>query len=361
VPGTQPGFGRVAERGVAGLRSGARAGGQRVGTGCSADGTGLAGTAAAQRCLCQQEVGMRRVLSPEATAAPGRWHPWVAVGWHGMLGPVPHGGSAKSRRPPPPFTSTLSKRLGRPRRAPGRGGGGGGAEEEPWAAATLPALHPRSHLAPVTSSRQQQPRLRPARPGRDGRGGMGQGGMRAGGFCPQSRADPRVPCGQAQGFTHSSLLLLLAAGARRSQPCGVAPACTAASRVGWLWVRPRMRTVTVVPLGRVWHWETCRHFWVMLSRVGRAAASSSLAWWAPLHPYPQNPPSLQWRDQLPRAHPPLSLWDLAQRSPRPAAFPGRGDVRFAAAASSWAGSSSPGSSSPNTLHLQTLITGFPWE
>ncbi|XP_074962055.1 septin-12 isoform X5 [Phalacrocorax aristotelis] len=52
---------------------------------------------------------------------------------------------------------------GSPTQGPGRGRGG--AEEEPWAAAALPILHPRSHLALVTSSQKQQPRLRPACPG----------------------------------------------------------------------------------------------------------------------------------------------------------------------------------------------------
>lgn len=86
-----------------------------VGTGCSADGTGLAGAARAQRFLCQEEVGTHRFLSREATAAPSHWQPRVAVGYRGALGPTPRG----RKRQASPFTSTPSECLGHPRRAPG--------------------------------------------------------------------------------------------------------------------------------------------------------------------------------------------------------------------------------------------------
>uniref|UniRef100_A0A8C8EDN5 Septin 12 n=1 Tax=Otus sunia TaxID=257818 RepID=A0A8C8EDN5_9STRI len=153
----------VAERGVARLRSGVRASGQRVGPGCPTDGTGLAGTAWAQQFLHQEEVGTRRFLSREATTAP---KPVAPVGGRGAA--VAHSVPREEAPSEPPAAAfhfhAFHFHTESPTQGPGRGGGGG-AEEEPWAAAALPALHPRSHLAPVTSSRRQQPRLRPARPG----------------------------------------------------------------------------------------------------------------------------------------------------------------------------------------------------
>ncbi|XP_049647772.1 septin-12 isoform X4 [Accipiter gentilis] len=113
---------------------------------------------------------MRRFLSREATTALGRWHPWVAVGqpWH------PRSHTLWEEAPSKPATAVFHFHAERAPRSPtqgpgqrgGGGGGGGAAEEEPWAAAVLLALHPRSHLAPVTSSRRrEQPQLWPVRPG----------------------------------------------------------------------------------------------------------------------------------------------------------------------------------------------------
>ncbi|XP_063200200.1 septin-12 isoform X2 [Chroicocephalus ridibundus] len=95
-------------------------------------------------------------LAPVGWQWGGGWHAWSRALW--------------GKAPSEPVAAVFHFHAGSPTQGPGRGGGGGGggegAEEEPWAAATLPALHPRSHLAPVTSSRRrQQPRLRPARPG----------------------------------------------------------------------------------------------------------------------------------------------------------------------------------------------------
>lgn len=148
--GPRRGLARVAECGVPRLRSGARASGQRAGTGCPADGTGPVGAARAQRLLCREEVGTHRFLSREATAAPQLLAP---VGGPAVLHPMPRGGKHQASQWPPCFTSTPSEPRS-PTQGPGRGGG---AEEEPWAAAALPALHPRSHLAQVTSSAAAAP------------------------------------------------------------------------------------------------------------------------------------------------------------------------------------------------------------
>ncbi|XP_009090241.2 septin-12 isoform X2 [Serinus canaria] len=108
--------------------------------------------------FCQEEVGTCGFLSREAAPAPSRCHPWVAPGYRGAVGPTPRRRKLPASRRPPHFTSTP----GRPRRARGEE-----EEERRRSRGQQPpsASHPRSHLAPVTSSRRQQPRLRPARPG----------------------------------------------------------------------------------------------------------------------------------------------------------------------------------------------------
>ncbi|OWK55849.1 Septin-12 [Lonchura striata] len=82
----------------------------------------------------------------------------MASGRRGAVGPTPRRRKLRGSRRPQHFTSTP----GRPRRARGKE-----EEERRRSRGQQPpsALHPRSHLAPVTSSRRQQPRLRPARPG----------------------------------------------------------------------------------------------------------------------------------------------------------------------------------------------------
>ncbi|XP_054499821.2 septin-12-like isoform X2 [Agelaius tricolor] len=99
-----------------------------------------------------------------AASSPGRPGRPPAADTRGGPGAPWRGGShtpqeeAPSERRPPHFTSTP----GRPRRPRGEE-----EEERRRSRGQQPpsASHPRSHLAPVTSSRRQQPRLRPARPG----------------------------------------------------------------------------------------------------------------------------------------------------------------------------------------------------
>ncbi|XP_069726239.1 neuronal-specific septin-3-like isoform X2 [Phaenicophaeus curvirostris] len=138
------------------LQSGAHANRQRVGTGCRADGTGLAGAAWALRFLCQEEVGMHRFLSWEATVVPSWWHPWGSAA---RLVLCPAGRSSKRAG---------SRRVSLPRRASAwvthAGPGARRRRRKSGGGAALSALHPRSHLAPVTSSQRQQPRLQPAHP-----------------------------------------------------------------------------------------------------------------------------------------------------------------------------------------------------
>ncbi|XP_039587672.1 neuronal-specific septin-3-like isoform X1 [Passer montanus] len=96
---------------------------------------------------------------PEAPPAPSAdTRGWPRAPWRG--GSHAPQEEAPSQPRPPHFTSTP----GRPRRA--RGEEEEEEERRRFRGQQPPsASHPRSHLAPVTSSRRQQPRLRPARPG----------------------------------------------------------------------------------------------------------------------------------------------------------------------------------------------------
>lgn len=117
---------------------------------------------------------------------------------------VPHPIGGSSER------DTFHFHTGSPTQGLGLRGGGGGAEEEPWPQPPC-ALHPRSHLAPVSSSRRQQPRLAQVGMAWWQRAGWGESrGCSHWGWgtvpCPQQRC--RVSLG-------GSLLLLLTDG---SQP-----------------------------------------------------------------------------------------------------------------------------------------------
>lgn len=198
-----PGWGHTSQRqGVAPAALQMARGWQGAGRHCSAAAVSLPGRGG-------------NALFPLPGGRPGP-QPLTPVGG---LGALWHGGShtPEEEAPSEPPAAAFRFHAGSPTQGPGRGGGG--AEEEPWAAAAL-ALHPRSHLAPVTSSRRQQPRLRPARPGRDGavapgRVVCGQGVLPAGlGDCPLS---PAVL--QAQGFT----TWFTSASAHRRSPAAPSP------------------------------------------------------------------------------------------------------------------------------------------
>lgn len=197
-----------------------------------------------------------------------------------------------SRRPPH-FTSTP----GRPRRARGEE-----EEERRRSRGQQPpsALHPRSHLAPVTSSRRrQQPRLRPARPGRDGavaagRAVCGQGVLPPGlGDCPLS---PAVL--QAQGFARwfTSASARQRSPATPSQTDGLAPSPAADGDCHHC------------PLG------SCSALGEALVFLGQPNWAGRAVVWPGRWAHPQNPPFLCLRGQLPCAGSGASLSPSRARS-----------------------------------------------
>lgn len=143
-----------------------------------------------------------------------------------------------SRRPQH-FTSTP----GRPRRARGKE-----EEERRRSRGQQPpsALHPRSHLAPVTSSRRQQPRLRPARPGRDGVVAAGRAA------CGQRVPPPGpgdlspVPSSAAGTGFRSMVHFCFCSPTVPSHP-EPRPVAPTARRTGWLRVCLQLGTVTTGP------------------------------------------------------------------------------------------------------------------
>lgn len=223
------------------------------------------------------------------------WHVWSRVPWE----------EAPSEPVAAAFHFHTERAPGSPTQGPGRGGGG--AEEELWAAAVLPALHPRSHLALVTSSRQQQPQLWSACPGRNGHGDTGQGGVRAGWVLLQGQGEllcPLSPVGRHRVSPTASLLLLLTTGTPRSQPCAMAPACAAASRAGSRfshgWELSPLPPRVVFGAGKgIGISGSCS------AGLSRAAVSSSQA---PLPLHPPNPPFSCWRGWLHCPHP---IWSHA--------------------------------------------------
>lgn len=210
----------------------------------------------------------RGTPGPEPVAPMGaRSHssPWVLGAVGGVLGPTLFFlGSAElhfhGRRVSLPHRAPQSPTQGPEARRRRRRSGGGAV-----GCSLPPALHPRSHLAPVTSSWSS--RTAGAEVGADGgaRGGRRARGAGAG------RA-PRFLCAwwagclvSRQGFgpchcsrapwAHFLFCLWWVCGTRP----GAAP-WPARCRVR-LW----MGLVTAVPSGPAWRWERC--FWVTLSRV----------------------------------------------------------------------------------------------
>ncbi|XP_063027343.1 spidroin-2-like [Melospiza melodia melodia] len=227
---------------VAGSR--AQAGGTRSqraagGTGCPADGPGLAGGWQALLGTAGSVPGRGGIVRfplPGGQPGPQPLTPAVAAGTEARW--VPQEGAPQEEAPSEPPHFAFHFHAGSPTQGPGRGGGG--AEEEPWAAAAF-CLAPQEPFGPgVRLSAAAAP----------AQVGMARW-QRAGGVRAQGPGDSSlslVPCPQQRcrrGVSlDASLLLLLAVGPQPPQPGPVAPR---ARRTGWLRVWLHMGTVTSVP------------------------------------------------------------------------------------------------------------------
>lgn len=208
--------------------------------------------------------------------------PWVLGAVGGVLGPTLFfSGSAElhfhGRRVSLPHRAPQSPTQGPEARRRRRRSGGGAV-----GCSLPPALHPRSHLAPVTSSWSS--RTAGAEVGADG-GARGAGGH---GVPGQGERPGSCVLGGQGAWCHGRILVPVTAagphGLTSSSACGGCAARGpvqlhgqpgAGSGCGWGWslLSPR------VLVG--WRWERC--FWVTLSRVrtGRGTVGTVTTAWPP--------------------------------------------------------------------------------